>query len=114
MDDQSQMLLEIHEMVFNLDKKLDLHIQATQQGFSTIRETDTTQNRLLAEHMARSEAIQKDVELRTGALDKRIKVLEAPRHVIRGIWRAVAYILGPIAIALDAIYHFILTIRGHR
>lgn len=78
-----------HEVVTSLDKKVDLHIQKTEQEFHAITVLDSHQNELLAEHSKRSDRLAKDNELRelglrkdlnlvTSELDKRVSVLETP------------------------------------
>ncbi len=78
-----------HEVLTSLDKKVDLHVQRTEQEFDAIKELDMRQNELLAEHAKRSDRLEEDNRLRevsirqdfmgtTKDLDKRLSILETP------------------------------------
>lgn len=78
-----------HDVVISLDKKLDLHVLRTEQEFEAIRELDSRQNELLAEHAKRSDrleadnklrelALRKDMDASVKSLDKRVSFLETP------------------------------------
>lgn len=69
------MLREVHsdvkkmkDSMSSLDTEFKLHKQESENRWDEIKKLDEEQNALLAEHSARSRAIQKDVELRDRAL----------------------------------------------
>lgn len=111
-----------HEVVTTLDKKLDLHVQRTEQEFEAIRHLDAQQNDLLAEHAKRSDRLEKDNQLReaslrrdflgtTTDLDKRISVLEMPWKWILTTKKGLAW-LAAVAVSLAAILELVKLISG--
>lgn len=92
-DEQLELLKQMVESsnqtqksISGLDKKMDLHIQKMEYEIKGVKDTNEQQNVILAEHSARSDALQKDNELREQSVkaelvvhDKRIEILERPR-----------------------------------
>jgi hypothetical protein len=111
-----------HGIVTNLDKKLDLHVQRTEQEFEAIKVLDEHQNRLLEEHAKRSDRLEQDNKLREEALrkdlketskglDQRVSNLEAPWKWILTTKKGLAWITGA-AIGLAAIIELIKLLGG--
>ncbi len=98
-------LQAVEKCVNKLDKKLDLHIQKMEYELTSINEQDKEQNKLLAEHSARSDALQKDNELREQDLlakfisykenaDERLNKLEGPRKWLKTSRNILVYVGG--------------------
>lgn len=111
-----------HEVVISLDKKLDLHVQRTEQEFEAIRVLDEHQNQLLAEHSKRSDRLEADNKLREAtlrkeitqnvqALDKRISFLETPWKWVLTTKKGIIW-LAAVATALAGIIELIKLIGG--
>jgi hypothetical protein len=111
-----------HEVVTVLDKKLDLHIQRTEQEFESIKVLDEQQNQLLAEHAKRSDRLEQDNKLREEALrrdmhdaikplEDRISILETPWKWILTTKKGLAWISAAIA-SIIGIIEFIKMLRG--
>jgi predicted metalloenzyme YecM len=111
-----------HEVVTSLDKKLDLHVQRTEQEFEAIRVLDTHQNELLAEHAKRSDRLEADNKLREAALrkemsenvqtlDKRVSVLETPWKWILTTKKGIIW-LAAVATAVAGIVELIKLLGG--
>ena len=91
----SEQQTEVTKCVNKLDKKLDLNIQKTEYELSAIRKLDEQQNKLLEEHMRRTELAE-----------LRLDTLEQPRKVIYFITKLIIG-LGSIAGAVYAISRFL-------
>ena len=111
MERTADSLQAVEKCVNKLDKKLDLHIQKMEYELKAINQLDKEQNELLAKHAARSEALQKDNELREhalridiGAQSERIDDLEAPGKWLKTTQAVVLKVGGAITIITGAIY----------
>lgn len=111
-----------HEVVTSLDKKLDLHVQRTEQEFEAIRVLDAHQNELLAEHSKRSDRLEEDNKLREAALrkemsenvqtlDKRVSVLETPWKWILTTKKGIVW-LAAVATAAAGIVELVKLLGG--
>lgn len=111
-----------HEVVTTLDKKLDLHVQRTEQEFEAIRKLDQDQNALLAEHAKRSDRLEEDNKLREAALrnefsttakdlDKRVSVLETPWKWILTTKKGIMW-LAAIATSVAGVVELIKLLTG--
>ena len=111
-----------HEVVTSLDKKVDLHVQRTEQEFKAIAVLDAQQNELLAEHAQRSDRLAEDNRLRevsirqdflgtTKDLDKRVSVLETPWKWILTTKKGLMW-LAAIATSVAGIIELIRMISG--
>jgi hypothetical protein len=112
-----------HGIVTNLDKKLDLHVQRTEQEFEAIKVLDEHQNRLLEEHAKRSDRLEQDNKLREQALrldmQNTIKPIESRLSAIEAPWKWVLTTkkgliwLATIAAAVAGIVELIKLISGN-
>lgn len=111
-----------HEVVTLLDKKVDLHVQRTEQEFEALRALDARQNDLLDEHAKRSDRLEADNKLREAALklelektakdlDKRVTVLETPWKWVLTTKKGIAW-LAAVAGSVAAIVELIRMLSG--
>lgn len=101
-----------YDALIELTTEFKLHKQESQLRWETIEKLDKEQNEILAEHHARSTAIQKDVKLREEALrnelfganglEERVTKLEAPQMAKKLIIKWIITV-GGIAGAITAI-----------
>jgi hypothetical protein len=112
-----------HGIVTNLDKKLDLHVQRTEQEFEAIKVLDEQQNALLDEHAKRSDRLEKDNVLReaqlklefgttVNGLDNRVSALEAPLKWFLTTKKGLMWVAG-IATSLVALIELLKFITGN-
>lgn len=112
-----------HEVVTVLDKKLDLHVQRTEQEFEAIKTLDEHQNQLLAEHAKRSDRLEMDNQLREQALrlemqnsikplDVRISTLETPWKWILTTKKGLVW-LAAVAASIAGIIELIRMLSGN-
>jgi len=90
------------ECVQAMDKKVDLGFQEVQHQFDATNKLDEQQNELLATHMRRTVALEKDVEIRDQAMNKRVSRVEAPFKWFSGTYK-ILISLGAIAGAVATI-----------
>lgn len=113
---------QTHEVVTSLDKKVDLHVQRTEQEFKAIAILDAQQNELLSEHAKRSDRLAEDNRLRelsirqdfmgtTKDLDKRVSVLETPWKWILTTKKGLMW-LAAVATSVAGIIELIRMISG--
>jgi hypothetical protein len=100
---------ETQKCISEIDKKVDLGFQKMEYEIKGIKDLDERQNQILKQHAARSDALQKDNELREQVIraelqvhDKRIEVLEQPRKWRKMTTKGLIW-AGSIALALGAI-----------
>jgi hypothetical protein len=94
----------LYDLVINVDRKLDLHIQETKLSLEQIAVLDERQNTLLAEHMARSDALEKQNVITKQGLDAEINKLKKPQEALQWLYKgvlAIAALLAAVAFIQD-------------
>ncbi len=82
-----------------LDKKLDLNIQKVEYELKSINQLDETQNKLLDEHMKRSDSLENLYQTVKKEHEVRLRKLEEPRRLlllVRNISLGIGGILGAV------------------
>lgn len=107
LDDLKASQSETTKCVNELTTEFKLHKQESNNRWDAIKKLDEEQNALLAEHSARSYAIQKDVKLREEALrfeifgknglEPRVSKLEEPTKLKKAIFQKTKFYAAWIA-----------------
>lgn len=103
--------------VAGLDKRVEVYAARNELKLEQIEKLDQEQNTILAEHQARSIAIQKDVELRDRStqatireLDVRVQKAELPLKIIKSSAQILTYVGGASA-GIMTIIHFLSKVK---
>ena len=104
-DKLSNKIDETTQCVRELDKKVELQGQKFTYEVESIKNLDEQQNQILEHHVRRTDALEKDIQLRETVMDKRVSKLEAPMRWLSGT-KTVFITLGALAGAAYAIYKF--------
>lgn len=105
-DKNRSILNKIDGAVSKLDKKLDLHIQKMDFELNEIKELDAAQNKILAEHAARSNQLEKDNLLREQKLKAELEAIKAPFKFLAMV-KQISVWLGAIAVSVVSIIHLL-------
>jgi len=65
-----------------IDRKLDLHTQKMEYEIEKIQDLDMRQNASLDEHMKRSDALEKNLNIYQNESNKRISKIEIPTKIL--------------------------------
>lgn len=94
---------DLESCVEKLDKKLDLNIQKLEYELQNVSKLDESQNRMLDEHMKRSDTLEKMLLMFRKEMSARIEALEQPYDFIKYLGKVAAWssaILGLVIVIL--------------
>lgn len=107
----SESQLEAKEAVYQLDKKVDLHIQKTEYELEKINRLDDIQNQLLDQHIAGVNTLKKWCDQHEEANRLSFEKLEEPRKWI-AMTTKIVLTTGAITTALLGLYELIKMLKG--
>lgn len=113
----SDKLEGVRANVYDLDKRVEVHAARTELQLKSLENLDAEQNAILAEHQARSVALQRDVELRDAATQKLIQTLDARIDRTEMVLRVARYLphvvaaLASVSTGVVATIHFLSKVK---
>ena len=92
--------------IFELDKKLDLHIQKTQLELEGIHSLDRQQNKLLDEHIAGVLTLRNMFETQKATCHAKFERIEAPKRLFKSIKDGLLWIAAIVGATLGVMKFF--------
>jgi len=101
-EDQKESSVETQKCIAKLDKKLDLHIQATNFELTSIKEEDQIQNKLLKEHMSGVNTLKDIRDTDKKEINRRLTRMEDDKKFWKKL-KSILMAVSAVAVALSAI-----------